>query len=128
MSEPLDEAVAKITAAIENELVVRDFLENFRAREVEQLVPFLDADVVYQPSTCGSVRGRAEVLRLCQAILEAFELFEIIPNRVVASGSVVLLDQTLRVRFPGEDERALMSFACFEVHDFQITSWRQLQG
>lgn len=128
MPEPIDDAVAKMTVSIENELVVRDFLDNFRAREVEQLVPFLDADVVYQPSTCSRVHGRTEVLRLCQAILESFELFEIVPNRVATSGSMVLLDQTLRIRFPGEAERTLMSLACFEVHHFQITSWRQLQG
>lgn len=126
--DPLDDAVTKMTGAIENELVVRDFLENFTSRDVTQLAPFLDPDVVYQPRTCSRIRGRAEVLRLCEAILESFEVFEFVPRTIACSGAVVMLDQTLRVRFPGEDERVLMSFACFELRDFQIVSWRQLQG
>jgi limonene-1,2-epoxide hydrolase len=117
-----------MTASIENELVVRDFLDNFRSRDVAQLVPFLDADVVYQPSACSRIRGRTEVLRLCAAVLGNFEVFEFVPQRIATNGSTVLLDQALRVRFPGEDERILMSFACFELRDFQITSWRQLHG
>ncbi|MBF4613436.1 limonene-1,2-epoxide hydrolase family protein [Curtobacterium sp. VKM Ac-1376] len=128
MLEPIDDAVSKMTASVENELVVRDFLDNLRARDVEQLAPFLDADVVYQPSTCGRVHGRAEVLGVCRTIVDRFERFEFIPNRVAVSGPVVLLDQTLLIRFPGGADRTLMSFACFEVHDFQITSWRQLHG
>lgn len=128
MLDPLDDAVSKMTTAIENELVVRDFLDNFRSRDVAQLAPFLDPDVVYQPSTCSRISGRTEVLRLCAAILENFEVFEFIPRRVAARGSTVMLEQTLRVRFPGAAERVLMSFACFEVHGYQIRSWRQLQG
>ena len=128
MLDPLDDALSRMTASLENELVVRDFLDNFRARDLDQLVPFLDTDVVYQPATCRQIRGRAAVLQLCAAILESFEVFDIVPDRVASSGSIVMLDQTIHVRFPGEPERTLMSLACFEVRDFQITAWRQLQG
>jgi limonene-1,2-epoxide hydrolase len=128
MLDPLDDAVSKMTASIENELVVRDFLDNVKSRDVAQLVPFLGSDVVYQPNSWSRIRGRAEVLRLCEAIFGRFEVFEFVPIKVATCESMVMLDQTLHVRFPGEMERVLMSFASFEVRDFQIVSWRQLQG
>jgi limonene-1,2-epoxide hydrolase len=128
MIDPLDDALSKMTATIENELVVRDFLANFAHRDVTQLAPFLSTDITYQPSSCSRVRGRNAVLRLCGAIIDGFEVFEFIPNRVATCGSTVLVEQTLHVRLPGQPDRELFSFARFDVIGAQIGLWRQMHG
>ncbi|RKR76335.1 nuclear transport factor 2 family protein [Frondihabitans australicus] len=128
MLDPLEEAVAKMTTAVEHELVVRDFIDNLNTHDVLELEPFLSTHVVYQPSTCSLVRGRGEVLRLCEAIIDNFEIFRIEPIHVATCGDRVLVEQALLLGFPGQPIRELMSFASFEVHDCQITVWRQLHG
>jgi limonene-1,2-epoxide hydrolase len=128
MIDPLDDAISRMTAAIENELVVRDFLDNFANRDVTQLAPFLSTDVTYQPSSCSRVLGRDAVLRLCGAIIDGFEVFEFLPNRVATCGSTVLVEQTLRFRLPGQPDRELISFARFDVIGAQISMWRQTPG
>lgn len=128
MVDPLDDAVARMTAAIENELVVRDFLDNFAHGDVTQLVPFLRTDVTYQPSSCSRVQGRDAVLRLCAAIMDGFEVFEFIPVHVATCDATVLVEQTLHFRFPGQPDRELISFARFDVIGAQISLWRQLHG
>ena len=117
-----------IRAAIEEELVVRDFLSNIGNRDARQLEPFLSADVVYEPNRCECVRGRRNVLRMCENIFDGFETFTITPTNVAATGRVVLVEQTLRLGIAGEPVCELLSFASFEISAFQIVTWRLIHG
>ena len=128
MLDPLGDALSKWTTAIEDELVVRDFLANVGNRDALQLEPFLSADVVYEPNAYERVRGRHDVLRMCQSLFDGFETFTITPNHVAVSGTVVLVEQKLRIGLPGQPACELLSFASFEIAAFQIVAWRQLHG
>ena len=128
MLDPLNDALSKWTTAIEEELVVRDFLANVGNRDLRQLEPFLSPDVVYEPSANERVLGRHDVLRMCQSIFDGFETFTITPTHVAVSGTVVLVEQILRLGLIGKPVCELLSFASFEITGFQIVAWRQLHG
>jgi limonene-1,2-epoxide hydrolase len=128
MVDPLNDALSKWTMVIEEELVVRDFLSNVGHRDARQLEPFLSPDVVYEPSLTDRVRGRHDVLRMCQSIFDGFETFTLTPTNVAVSGHVVLVEQVLRLGLVGKPVCELRSFASFEIAAYQIVAWRQLHG
>jgi len=128
MLDPLNDALSNWTTMIEEELVVRDFLSNIGNRDAHQLAPFLSPDVVYEPNRSDRVRGRSQVLSMCEGIFEGFETFAITPTSVAVTGRVVLVEQTLRIGVTDSPVCELLSFASFEIVDFQIVAWRQLHG
>jgi limonene-1,2-epoxide hydrolase len=128
MDDRVNDALSHWTSAMEEELVVRDFLSNLGNRDATQLEPFLSPDVVYEPSARARVRGRQNVTRMCQDIFDGFETYAITPKNVAVCGRVVLVEQTLRLGIEGMPVYDLLSFASFEIVDFQIVAWRQLHG
>jgi len=128
MDDRVNDALSHWTSAMEEELVVRDFLSNLGNRDATQLEPFLSTDVVYEPSARSRVRGRQNVVRMCQDIFDGFETYAITPMNVAVSGRVVLVEQTLQLGLEGMPVYTLLSFASFEIIDFQIVAWRQLHG
>jgi len=128
MLDPLNDGLSNWTIEVEEELVVRDFLSNIGYRDVRQLEPFLSPDIVYEPNRSDRVRGRGRVLRMCEDIFDGFETFTITPTSVAVAGRVVLVEQTLRIGLAGKPVCDLLSFASFEITEFQIVAWRQLHG
>ncbi|WP_396289858.1 nuclear transport factor 2 family protein [Curtobacterium sp. KT1] len=125
---PDDEFVSTVADVLENELLVRAFMSAFNTRSIDQIAPFLSADVAYQPRTCECVRGRDAVLAVFSGLFENITVFEFLPEVVAVSGTSVLAEQRVRVQFPGEATHELFGLATFTVGDGFVRSWRQLHA
>lgn len=112
----------------ETELIVRGFLAAFNSRSIRSIAAFLGDDFEYQPRACERVTGQAAALAVFAGLFDNIELFEFIPIVVVVSGSTVLVEQSIRVRFHGEAERTLYGLASFTVGAGVVLKWRQLHG
>jgi len=128
MPEGCEDAAVRGVAMIENELVVRDFLDVWSARDSTQLIPFLHPEVVYSASTWQEVAGRPQVLGMCDEIHRAFAEIRVALVTIAVVGSTVLTEQALHLRLPGEEGRWVRCFASYEIRASQIVTWRQLHG
>jgi limonene-1,2-epoxide hydrolase len=106
-------------------VVVERFLDHLRTvTDNDAAVGLLAVDVVYENSWMPTVRGRERVRRLFQALLRIGTHVEMHVHAISADGATVLTERTdvlqwgrLRVQF----------WVCgrFDVHDGQITVWRE---
>lgn len=112
----------QISTVAGNALVVETFLDALQEQDFITIDALLADDVVYQNVGFPTVRGRARIVKLFRG-MEGRMGFEVTFHRNVAEGSTVLNERTdalvfgpLRVQF----------WVCgvFEVHDGQITLWR----
>ncbi|GAA1940894.1 hypothetical protein GCM10009775_35930 [Microbacterium aoyamense] len=113
---------------LELELVVRDFTSLLNSRCFDELTAFLHPDVEYRPSLRATVRGRSAVIALCEEIHHSFDEWCTSLLNVAVTEDVVLAEQALRLRLPGEQERWIMGFASFRMHGFQISAWHQVHA
>jgi limonene-1,2-epoxide hydrolase len=129
MFEQFHELAHQGITRMENELLVRDFMEMVSLGEPTALEPFLHRDVKFSGSAGAQAVGKGSVIRLCQLFTQAFFAFELKVVTIASVGDTVLVEQTAHVRVDEQCHRhALMGFAALDVVDFQIVSWRQLFG
>jgi len=105
-------------------LVVEQFLEHLRSKDIDRAAALLAVDVEYENVGLPMVRGRERVRRLLRATLgRAAAGFEVYVHAISADGSTVLTERTdvlklgrLRVQF----------WVCgrFDVRDAEIVLWR----
>ncbi|PPF16812.1 MULTISPECIES: nuclear transport factor 2 family protein [unclassified Rathayibacter] len=128
MAESWQDASVRGVAMIENELVVRDFLEVWGARDSRQLIPFLHPEVVYSASSSQEIAGRARVLEMCDEVHRAFTEIRIALVTIAVAGSVVLTEHALHLRSDTGEGHWLRCFGSYELRGEQIVTWRQLHG
>jgi limonene-1,2-epoxide hydrolase len=111
-----------IDAAIDNALIVENFLNALQEQDFDTVEALVAADLVYQNVGFPTIRGGARVVKMMRG-MEGRMGFEVKFHRNVAEGNSVLNERTdamvfgpLRVQF----------WVCgvFEVHDGRITLWR----
>jgi limonene-1,2-epoxide hydrolase len=122
-----DPAVSGI-AQLENELLIRDFVDRFSDGDLVALEPLIHPHIVYQPSSTRAIYGRKGVMEMCRDIHQSFQSVRMNLLHVAASGSSVITEQTLRLTLVDEEPHCLISFASYDLQDFQIVGWRQLHG
>lgn len=115
-------------AQLENELLIRDFVDRFSDGDLEALEPLIHPHVVYQPSSTRAIYGREGVMEMCRDIHRSFHSVRMNLVHVAVSGSSVITEQSLRLALRDEEPHCLMSFASYDLEQFQIVGWRQLHG
>lgn len=110
---------------VDNDTLVRNFVNTFTNRDVDLLAPFLDEDVVYRNYGDPEVHGRDQVLNVWR---EAFHKYETVRFETVnqaVNGSIVLAEQIHGLALPGKQMATTMNMAVYEVHDEKIHAWRE---
>lgn len=123
-SEATEDHVNGVEMGLTATQVVERFLNRLRDGDIDGAAELLAADVVYTNVGLPTVHGRERVRQLLQVTLSRFGVgFEVYLHAISADGSTVLTERTdvltfrrLRVQF----------WVCgrFDVHDSQITLWR----
>jgi limonene-1,2-epoxide hydrolase len=129
MSERYRDLASLGITRIENELLVRDFLEVLSMRDAAALDPFLHPDVRFNGSSTSQAAGKAAVLHVCEQLFANFPVYEVQAVAMSSVGRVVLVEEAVRVSIDAScNAHWLIGFASFEVVGYQIVSWRQLHG
>ncbi|WP_314146032.1 nuclear transport factor 2 family protein [uncultured Leifsonia sp.] len=128
MSDEFGDLAAQGITRIENELLIRDFLEVMSLRDAQAMDPFLHPEVRFTgPSS--EVEGKTAVLDLCRELFDTLSTFEV---KAVVMSSVeqfVLVEEVVWVSFDAACRaHSLMGFASFEIVNYQVINWRQLHG
>ena len=123
--EPLFRGITRL----ENELVVRDFVQVFGSGDARALEPFLHRDVRFSGMDGATASGRRAVVAVCEQIFTVFPVFTVDVVRIASVDASVLVEEELGVVLGhGAVTRTLPGFASFEIDDFQIVSWHQVHG
>ena len=123
--EPLFRGITRL----ENELLVRDFVEVLTVGDARALEPFLHRDVKFSGMAGACATGKHAVLSVCEQIFAEFPVFTVDVVAIASVDSSVLVEEELRVGLRGGVvTRRLSGFASFGIEDFQILSWHQVHG
>lgn len=112
------------TATADPVEVVRSFLLELEAGELDEALDKLAEDVVYVNVTLPTIRGRRGVERVFRPLMERFGGgFRVHFHTIAADGNTVLTERTDALIF-GRVEQRLWVYGRFEVADGRITLWR----
>ncbi len=104
--------------------VVEAFLLALQARRFDDAVALLAEDAVYINVSLPSIHGRRRIDRLLRRALDRpGRGFRVHFHTVAASGTTVLTERTDELVF-GRIRHRFWAYGRFEVHDGQITVWR----
>jgi limonene-1,2-epoxide hydrolase len=107
---------------LENTRTVEDFLYALQDSDLDTATTKLAEDLVYQNVGLPTIHGRDRTVKLFSSLGGASR-FEVKIHRVAADGAAVLTERTDALIF---GPLRLQFWVCgvFEVHDGQITLWR----
>lgn len=114
--------------ALENELLVRDFVDHFNRGTIEQLAQFLHPNITYRASDGPALRGRAAVLASIAKARYLFTHIEVVLRAVGLAEEVVLVEFGIQLGAAGSMPRWRTGFASFELRDHLIAEWRQMHA
>lgn len=127
LNEPMSRPRNGIVA-LENELLVRDFVDCFNHGTIEHLAQFLHPAIVYRASDGPAMRGRALVLAAMAKTRMTFEEVEVVLRSVGLSEERVLVEFGIQLAVGGEVPRWRTGFASFQLRDHLIAEWRQMHA
>ena len=124
---PITAYSASVLRALENELIVRGFIDVWNDRNARGLTPFLHHQIRFRGMGDATARGRHSVLRVCSEIFAAFDPIRIEIVEVQAVDRCVFVEELLQLaqRDTGAQPLALSGFASFTIQADMIVSWRQ---
>lgn len=114
--------------ALENELIVRDFIDLLNVGAVDEMRSFLHPQVTYRSAESTTVTGCEAVLQIVRHFVTAFSQLRYDIRAVGLAEHAVLVEHGLQVRLPGEALHQLDAFASFELENFQIRRWQQVHA
>ncbi|OII06975.1 nuclear transport factor 2 family protein [Curtobacterium sp. MCBA15_008] len=127
LNEPMSRPRNGIVA-LENELLVRDFVDHFNRGSIEQLAQFLHPSIIYRASDGPSMRGRALVLASIAKTRQTFDQIEVVLRAVGLSEENVLVEFGIQLATGGGMPRWRTGFASFQLRDHLIAEWRQMHA
>ena len=114
---------------LENELLVRDFLEVVSYGDVTAFGPFLHREIEYRVGSEPAVLGSRAVLRFCEQFALAFPDFEVRIETMSSVDQTVIVEESVVAATPGGCKgHPIAAFASFRILDYQIVSWHQVYG
>jgi len=107
---------------VENAHTVERFLYALQDSDLDAAGPLLAEDLVYQNVGLPTIHGRKRAMKLFSSLGGASG-FEVKIHRIAADGAAVLTERTDALIF-GPLRLQFWICGVFEVHDGQITLWR----
>jgi limonene-1,2-epoxide hydrolase len=103
--------------------VVSAFLDAMQDSDPEAVIALVAEDIVYSNVSLPTIRGRERFARAARTYYRYHLGFEVIVHRIAQNGSSVLTERTDAI-FLGPFRMQFWVCGVFEVHDGQVTLWR----
>lgn len=127
MADDLSDIASRGIARLENEMLVRDFLEVLACGENSSLAPFLHREVRFRIGTEPELVGSRAVLLYCERFAHAFPRLRLRIDALSCDDDTVLVEESVGMGFGERREFATVTaFASFRIRDYQIANWRQV--
>ncbi|MFI6762576.1 nuclear transport factor 2 family protein [Micromonospora sp. NPDC050417] len=110
--------------AVDNDTLVRNFIEAFAEKKTELLEPFLDENVMFHNYGDKEVHGRDNVLEVWRGVFQSFETVRFETVNQAVNGSIVLAEQVHGLGLAGKQVATIMNMAVYDVRDGKILAWR----
>jgi limonene-1,2-epoxide hydrolase len=111
-------------AAVDNDTLVRDFVEAFNTKDADRLAPFLHEDIVFSNYGDGEVRGRDQVVQVWKGVFSNFEQVRFETVHQAVDRDVVIAEQIHGLALPCGPLAPIMNMAVYEISDGTIAAWR----
>ena len=108
---------------MDNEKVIRDFIEAWSRLDPEELSSFFTADGVYHNMPTGPVAGRENVQKMIAGFISAWTETRWDVLNLVSAGNVVIAERLDRTK-AGDKAVDLPCTGVFELEDGKIKVWR----
>ncbi|GAA2853463.1 hypothetical protein GCM10010517_11310 [Streptosporangium fragile] len=109
---------------IDNDTLVREFVEAFNTKNTDRLAPYLHPDVLFHNYGEDEVRGRDAVLRVWKHVFGTFEQVRFETVHQAVNDDVVIAEQVHGLALPGRSPAPVMNMAVYEIRDGKIAAWR----
>jgi limonene-1,2-epoxide hydrolase len=109
---------------MDNDTLVRDFVDAFNTKDASRLAAFLHPDVVFQNYGEPEVRGLDAVVAIWRGVFRNFAEVKFSTVNQAVNGDVVLAEQVHGLALPGGPLAPIMNLAVYEIRDGKIAAWR----
>ncbi|WUD77035.1 nuclear transport factor 2 family protein [Streptomyces sp. NBC_00510] len=110
--------------SVDNDTLVRTFVEAFNTKDTDRLLPFLHTDVVFRNYGDDEIRGRDALLEMWRNVFGTFEQVRFETVHQAVNGDIVIAEQVHGLALPGGPLAPVMNMAVYEVRDGRIAAWR----
>lgn len=111
-------------SAIDNDTLVRDFVNAFNGKDAQALAPFMADDIVFINYGDGPIKGRDAVVALWRGVFRNFSQVKFETVHQAVNGDVVIAEQIHGLALPGGKLALIMNMAVYEIRDGKIVAWR----
>ncbi|MEU4097231.1 nuclear transport factor 2 family protein [Streptomyces sp. NPDC026673] len=110
--------------SVDNDTLVRAFVEAFATKDTDRLLPFLHTDVVFRNYGDDEIRGRDALLEMWRNVFDTFEQVSFETVHQAVNGDVVIAEQVHGLGLPGRAPAPVMNLAVYELREGRIAAWR----
>ncbi|WFE49766.1 nuclear transport factor 2 family protein [Micromonospora sp. WMMD1155] len=111
-------------SAMDNDNLVREFVEAFNTKDAEKVGTFLHPDVVFENYGETPVKGRDNVVQVWEGVFRTFAQVKFETVNQAVNDDVVLAEQVHGLALPGGKLAPIMNLAVYEIRDGKIAAWR----
>jgi limonene-1,2-epoxide hydrolase len=109
---------------MDNDTLVREFVDAFSTKDADNLTQYLHPEVVFQGYGDAETRGRDAVVQLWKGVFANFAQVKFETVHQAVNGDVVIAEQVHGLGLPGRPLAPIMNMAVYEIRDGKIAAWR----
>ena len=110
---------------LENELLVRDFLEVLSTGDCTAIMPFIHRDIQFAWAPGSRANGSRGVRRVWEELVAHCGIPSVRIITIASVDETVIVEASLSWHDNRDDRNGSRVFAAFEICDYQIVQWRQ---
>jgi limonene-1,2-epoxide hydrolase len=109
---------------MDNDQLIRTFLDLFHDKDAATLAPYLHRDIVFQNYGDPELRGREAVLAMWSGVFANMERVEFSTLNQAVTNDVVIAEQIHGLALPGRPLAPIKNMAIYRINGGQIIEWR----
>ncbi|GAA3475755.1 nuclear transport factor 2 family protein [Streptomyces yanii] len=116
--------MSNTSEAIDNDTVIKEFIDLFAQQDATTLAPYLDQDIVFENYGSPVVKGRENVVSLWAEVFSTMERVEFTTLNQAVNGDIVIAEQIHGLALPGRPFAPIKNMAVYRMRDGRIVEWR----
>jgi limonene-1,2-epoxide hydrolase len=110
--------------SVDNDTLVRDFMNVFERKDADLLVPFLHPRIVFRNYGDAELVGSTAVVEMWRGVFANFDKVRFETLNQAVNGEVVIAEQIHGLGLPGRPVAPIVNMAVYEIRDGLIAAWR----
>lgn len=110
--------------SVDNDTLVRDFMNVFERKDADLLVPFLHPRIVFRNYGDVELVGSTAVVEMWRGVFANFDKVRFETLNQAVNGDVVIAEQIHGLGLPGRPVAPIVNMAVYEIRDGLIAAWR----